>query len=133
MQRNCEGAKVNGNRKCSVDSCGDLAVTSFAQQDLCLQHFLSRCYEDLDRFDVRGRGAELDHRRSATLKAFVEECSRRALEVSLQCQQLDNLQRGRLLDILLWAGELLPEINADLRSAEEITSQQAAESSPWPK
>jgi hypothetical protein len=126
MQRSWEGAKVNGNRKCSVDSCGDLAVTSFAQQDLCLHHFLSRCYENLDRFDVRGRGSELDHRRSATLKAFVEECSRRALEVSLQCQHLDNLQRGRLLDILLWAGELLPEINADLPPQVAIDAQTAA-------
>ena len=41
-----------------------------------------------------------------TLRSFVEECSRRALEVAMHSEDLDNLQRGRLLDILLWAGEL---------------------------
>jgi len=30
----------------------------------------------------------------------------KALDVSLQSESLSNLQRGRLLDILLWAGEL---------------------------
>ena len=107
---------VDGTKKCSMDSCPDAAVTCFAEQSLCLQHFFARCYENLDRFDVRGRNADGDHARAAALKAFIEECSRRALEVSLQCQGLDNLQRGRLLDILLWAGELLPETAAQLRT-----------------
>jgi len=104
-------ASVIGVRKCSLDSCADPVVTCFAQRDLCLHHFLSRCYEDLDRFALSGRGSQVDSG-SAALMAFVEECSRRALEVSLQCPHLDNLQRGRLLDILLRASELLPEASA---------------------
>jgi hypothetical protein len=40
------------------------------------------------------------------MRAFIEECSRKALDISLQNEDLTNLQRGRLLDILLWAGEL---------------------------
>jgi hypothetical protein len=108
---------VSRARKCSLDSCPDPAVTCLAQRELCLHHFLSRCYEDLDRFDRRTRGSDLDHSGSAMLKAFVEECTRRALEVSLQCQDLDNLQRGRLLDILLWAGELMPQTSAAVCSA----------------
>jgi hypothetical protein len=104
-------ATVSGARKCSLDSCADPVVTCFAQRDLCLHHFLSRCYEDLDRFALCGRGSQVDSA-SAALMAFVEECSRRALEVSLQCPHLDNLQRGRLLDILLRASELLPETSA---------------------
>jgi hypothetical protein len=104
-------ATVSRARKCSLDSCADPVVTCFAQRDLCLHHFLSRCYEDLDRFALSGRGSQVDSA-SAALMAFVEECSRRALEVSLQCPHLDNLQRGRLLDILLRASELLPEASA---------------------
>jgi hypothetical protein len=100
---------VRGTNKCSQDACSDLAVTSFSQNDLCLHHFISCCYENLDRLDIRGRAAEFDKDKSTTLKSFVKECSAKALEVSLACPNLDNLQRGRLLDILLWAGELLPE------------------------
>jgi hypothetical protein len=64
-------ATVSGARKCSLDSCPDPAVTSLAQRELCLHHFLSRCYEDLDRFDRRTRRSDPDHSGSAMLKAFV--------------------------------------------------------------
>jgi hypothetical protein len=40
------------------------------------------------------------------MRAFIEECSRKALDISLHSTELTNLDRGRLLDILLWAGEL---------------------------
>ncbi len=101
---------IDVNKRCMVNCCADAAVTSFGLQDLCLNHFLSRCYEGLDRLDPRGRRSGGSDAERSALKAFVDECSRRALEVSLSCQNLDNLQRARLLDILLWAGELiLPE------------------------
>ena len=99
---------IDMSKRCVVDGCAGAAVTSFGQQDLCLNHFVSRCYEGLDRLDPRGRPSGGGHTERTALKAFVAECSRRALEVSLSCQNMDNLQRGRLLDILLWAGELIP-------------------------
>jgi len=104
---------VNGTRKCSLDSCPDPVVTRFAQRELCLHHFLSQCYEDLDRLDARARSSHLNRSGVATLRVFVEECSRCALEVSLQCEHLGNLERSRLLDILLWTGDLLPKTGAD--------------------
>jgi hypothetical protein len=39
------------------------------------------------------------------------------LEVSLKSGDLDNLQRARLLDILLWASGLWPKTCADARSS----------------
>jgi hypothetical protein len=110
------GVMMDVSKRCVVNSCADAAVTSFGQQDLCLSHFLSRCYEGLDRLDPRGRRSGGSHAERTELKAFVEECSRRALEVSLSCQNMDNLQRGRLLDILLWAGEMiLPESSIEIQ------------------
>jgi hypothetical protein len=53
------------------------------------------------------------------MRAFIEECSHKALEVSLQCENLTNLERGRLLDILLWAGELFLVLRAPRVSFEE--------------
>jgi hypothetical protein len=124
---------VNGTGKCSLDSCPDPAVTRFIQRELCLQHFLSQCYEDLDRLDARARSSQLDHSGAATLKIFVEECSRCALDVSLRCEHLDNLQRARLLDILLWAGELLPKTCADTYSTGESSCSQGAKRGPFIK
>ncbi len=99
---------MDASKGCVVNGCAGAAVTAFGQQDLCLDHFVSRCYEGLDRLDPRGQRSGGSHAERSALKAFVEECSRRALEVSLSCQNMDNLQRGRLLDILLWAGEIIP-------------------------
>ena len=59
------------------------------------------------------------------MRAFIEECSRKALDVSLQSEDLSNLQRGRLLDILLWAGELFLLLRAPrLTLAQSIASSE---------
>ena len=96
----------HGKRNCRVDSCGCSAITTLDRQALCLNHFLLCCYEQLEGLDPRGRRFTAEPVDLASMRAFIEECSRRALDVSLQSQNLSNLQRGRLLDILLWAGEL---------------------------
>lgn len=93
-------------RNCTADSCSGASVSALDQQALCLSHFLLRCYEKLERLDPRGRGFLSEPMNPASMRAFIEECSRKALDVSLQCENLTNLDRGRLLDILLWAGEL---------------------------
>jgi hypothetical protein len=97
---------LRGKRNCTVGSCGSAAITSLDRQALCLNHFLLRCYERLEGLDPRGRKFTAEPVDLAAMRAFIEECSRKALDVSLQSQNLSNLQRGRLLDILLWAGEL---------------------------
>src|SRR5580704_2365785 len=91
---------------CAVDFCEGAAVASLAQQDFCLNHFIELCYDNLQRIDPRRQQLGRMSLDLASLRAFVEECSRRTLEVALHCEDIDNLQRGRLLDILLWAGEL---------------------------
>jgi len=95
-----------GKRNCRVDSCGGAAITTLDHQALCLNHFLLRCYERLEGLDPRGRKFGAEPLDVVSMRAFIEECSRKALDVSLQSENLSNLQRGRLLDILLWAGEL---------------------------
>ena len=95
-----------GKRSCWEVYCGRAAITTLDHQSLCLNHFLMRCYETLDSLDPRGRKFSTEPIDVVSMRAFIEECSRKALDVSLQSQTLTNLQRGRLLDILLWAGEL---------------------------
>jgi hypothetical protein len=114
-----------GKRNCKVGSCSGSAITTLDRQALCLNHFLSRCYEKLERVDPRGRKFTAEPVDLASMRAFVEECSRKALDVSLQSQNLSNLQRGRLLDILLWAGELFLLLRAPrLTLAQSIASSE---------
>ena len=114
---------MHGKRNCRMGSCGSAAITTLDRQALCLNHFLSRCYERLEGLDPRGRKFSGEPVDLASMRAFVEECSRKALDVSLQSKNLSNLQRGRLLDILLWAGELFLLLRAPrLTLAESIAS-----------
>src|SRR5712664_4851355 len=112
-----------GKRNCRMGSCGSAAITTLDRQALCLNHFLLRCYERLESLDPRGRKFSAEPLDVVSMRAFIEECSRKALDVSLQSENLTNLQRGRLLDILLWAGELFLLLRAPrLVFAESIPS-----------
>jgi hypothetical protein len=114
---------LHRKRNCKVGSCGSAAITSLDHQALCLNHFLQRCYQELERVDPRGRKFTAEPVDLAAMRAFIEECSHKALDVSLQSQNLSNLQRGRLLDILLWAGELFLLLRAPrLTIAQSIAS-----------
>lgn len=109
---------------CAVDFCERAGVASLAQQDFCINHFIELCYENLQRIDPRGQEIARMPLDMASLRAFVEECSRRALDVAMGCETLDNLQRGRLLDILLWAGELFVVLRAPSRGFADSVLQE---------
>lgn len=124
-------------RSCSEGACHSAAATSLDQQALCLKHFLLRCYARLEAVDPRGQKSREERVDLAAMRAFIEECSLRALEVSLRRANLTNLERARLLDILLWASELflilraprvMPEessVFSDARSARSAATQRS--------
>lgn len=107
---------IRAERNCSVDRCECGSVASLAEQALCLNHFVAHCYDQLDRIDPRGRSRTVAEVERAKVRDFVEECSDQALNVCLQAERLSNLERGRLLDILLWAGELYAMADAGMNS-----------------
>src|SRR5467141_317731 len=47
--------EMDASRKCSADCCENAAITFFLQRELCLNHFILRCYEDLERIDPRAQ------------------------------------------------------------------------------
>jgi hypothetical protein len=91
---------------CSRVGCSQPVVITFCQEDICLSHFCSDCYELLERFD-RGSGPNGSRPPLTSEETLVpNECARAALEISLRSENLNNLERARLLDILLWSGDL---------------------------
>src|SRR2546429_7012362 len=69
-----------GKRNCLVGSCGGAAITALDHQALCLNHFLLRCYERLEVLDPRGRKFSAEPVDVGSMRVFVEECSRKALD-----------------------------------------------------
>jgi hypothetical protein len=91
---------------CNHTNCSNPAVTSLADQNYCFDHFCVQCYELLER--AEGETARAAGRSPAMREELqtLDECAQRALEISLSEMELDNLDRARLLDILLWSGDL---------------------------
>ncbi|MFZ3214819.1 MAG: hypothetical protein WA192_02055 [Candidatus Acidiferrales bacterium] len=72
---------------------------------LCVDHFISRCYERL-RHCSANRFADPDEAASISVDHFLHTCAQQAAALVHPMRGLDNLERARLFDILLWASEL---------------------------
>ncbi len=97
---------VSVKTECSANSCAKEAVTDLAGEDLCLDHFLSSCYERLDELEPVVCHRTLETAENQAVGEFLEECSKRTLLICLRHDPLSNLNRSRLLGILLQVGHL---------------------------
>jgi hypothetical protein len=97
---------VAGKPACQIISCRESAIIALESQDLCLEHFFDFCYRRLDSLERIIRNKPLERSESPAARVFLEECSNRALLVSLHHEHLTNLDRSRLLSILLLAADL---------------------------
>jgi hypothetical protein len=116
---------LGGEQNCSVDFCEMAALVSLSQRPLCLDHFIARCYEWLDYLDPMIRGRIWVRGDMSRVQSLVEECSNRALLVSLRCEDLSNLDRSRLLDILLLTSDLLFQLRMPKNEFPTLTAYQA--------
>jgi hypothetical protein len=93
---------------CNAPGCAAPSGAEFQQRPLCFDHFFARVYATLEHLETFQRGQANTVREPALLeaRALLNECSVQALHVSMRSNNLTNLDRGRLLDILLWSGEL---------------------------
>jgi hypothetical protein len=91
---------------CTTDTCGETGVVVLAGEPLCLGHFLQGCYQRLERFDPVVRGKRRNSAGTEGAPNVLEDLVKQVLIVCLQRENLSNRDRSRLLDILLWAGEL---------------------------
>lgn len=98
--------KSIGKIECNASGCVNSAVVVITGRDVCLDHFFASCYEQLDVLEPKIRSRSLEPSSIHAAKHFLEECSNRALLISLQYQHLTNLERSRLLEILLSCGDL---------------------------
>ena len=101
-----EEAMVSTKAECTATSCARSAVTDLAGEDLCLDHFFTSCYERLDELEPVVNSRSLEGAEHQAVREFLEECSKRTLLICLRHEHLSNLDRSRLLDILLQAGHL---------------------------
>jgi hypothetical protein len=121
---------------CSASGCENSAMIVLGGQHFCLDHFFFSCYERLDQLEPLVRRGSLGAAEAKAVRAFLQECSDRALFISLRYDLLSNLERSRLLEILLSCSELqlllrrLPPALSDFAS--QAPSNQVS-NNPHPK
>src|SRR5258708_40339522 len=91
---------------CSVQGCGQTGDAVIDDEALCREHFISRCYAQLERFDEMQKAHRLNMPDAETVRRFINQCSRQADEIEHTTKDLGNLERARLLHIILWANEV---------------------------
>lgn len=110
------------HKPCRFASCQEPGITAFGDEDLCCDHFLVRCYELLEQIDTERAKNSSDPMQTAALKSSANNCLQGALEVSLKSAELSNLQKARLLDVMLWAGEFVHQNDAHFAPASGISA-----------
>jgi hypothetical protein len=105
---------------CATNGCGRLSATVLDIRPLCREHFIASCYLHLDEY---GRLLEESRYRDTTtelVRRFLSDCTRHAADLAQTARDLDNLERARLLDILLRAGELSRHLRRSPRKVASI-------------
>lgn len=95
------------HKPCRYAACLEHGITTLGDEDLCCDHFVLRCYEFLEQVDTERAKRAGEDIYTTALKNAVNGCLQGALEISLRSESLNNLQKARLLDIMLWAGEFI--------------------------
>jgi hypothetical protein len=92
--------------RCDAQHCGRPAMSTVELHFYCVDHFISYSYERLDQCRPVPFLDQIDDSISGN-ERFLQQCSDQAVKLLCPMLGLDNLDRARLFDILLWASELV--------------------------
>src|SRR5271156_6016068 len=92
--------------RCETEPCGRPAMCVLEMRFYCVDHFIAHCYEGLNQSDPFPFADE-NEAAADSRDRFLQQCSDQAGNLLRPLLGLDNLDRARLFDILLWSSELL--------------------------
>lgn len=97
---------MKNTEHCGATGCEQEVISFIDGEVLCLTHFIDLCYTRLERYDELRKQNCLSVTEAESMRHFIHECSRQADEIEHTSKNLDNLQRAKLLHIILSASEL---------------------------
>lgn len=104
--------------QCCIPGCEKSVAASLDMRLFCHDHFLEACYDGLEACSQRLQNLALTKSDDDWAdRKFLEESTRQAARISQTANDLDNLSKARLLNILLWAADLSPRLRRSLRKA----------------
>jgi PilZ domain len=112
--------KMNNTKHCSAQGCEIAGVSLIDGEPLCRSHFIDVCYRRLERYEELRKANLLSVTDADSMRHFIHECSRQADEIEQGAEDLDNLERAKLVDIILTASELGRHLRRSPRKAASI-------------
>ncbi len=103
------------DQPCTVAACGKPGAASLGKRSFCTEHFISACYGRIDEFNHRLGERPFRDTNAEAVRHFVAECTREAADLAHHKEYLDNLERARLLDIVLQASDLVEHLRRSPR------------------
>jgi hypothetical protein len=106
---------------CSVESCGERAAAEVNTRDLCLDHFLSISFQELQTSYERLRGQECDPAATAAFNECLTYWARQAQSLSEDSPFADKETKARLRAALLWVSQTGRALRRSPRSATVVS------------
>ena len=118
---------------CSVPECTEEGIASIDGRVLCRTHFLTSSYQRLEAISGQIHRQEFQERQADAAGRFLEGCMHDAADIACAVGAPSNLERARVLDVLLWASELHSRLRRGPRVPARIPVllRSAAPEGPW--
>ena len=97
---------MNASGQCSVPDCEHPAATSIELRRVCLAHFIITCYGRLEELSRSTDTWSAGGTAWESARSFIWVCVQTAANLSQQNPELPNLERARLVDIIISATDL---------------------------
>lgn len=119
--------------KCAAEGCAEAAVASVDDRRVCRTHFVGGVYEHLESIAAQMQEPDFHRQHGELATRFLEQCMREATNIACAAELPNNLERARLLDILLWASELYGRLRRGPRVRASIPILVCSEDAekPW--
>jgi hypothetical protein len=95
------------DRRCSFLHCAKPSDATLGDHEYCRTHFILTCYRQLEESPEGRRGDQENEGAAEVQGAPLLEIINQATSVGLSTNDLTNQERAQLIDILLWAIDLL--------------------------
>src|SRR5438309_12089950 len=100
---------------CDDCSSRQAAVCSVELRFFCMPHFVAYCYQRLEESEKALSGRQSRE----SVRGFLRECATQAAKLLLLGEALQNIERARLFDIMLWSNELFGRLIANFQAERE--------------
>lgn len=120
-------------QRCSATGCERPVAALLQGRPFCRVHFIAQCYEQLEGCSPRLQERPFRDADAESLAGVISECMRQAAQLAQSAQDLDNLERAQLLDILLWSGDVRQRLRRGSRKAASVPIRLRSEKPghPW--